>query len=85
MKEIVVKAVKGNSVIFCDVYATDELGHKTEDGKKAVNWSCSLGGACGHHTHNSRLEAERELQMRIGELVLRGYSVNLVNEGCNND
>jgi hypothetical protein len=77
MKALEIIATKGQSTIFCEVAACDTKGVYTEDPAAAKTWICSLGGSCGIHSHGSRAEAEAELRNRIGDLVLRGYKVEL--------
>ena len=75
MKKVTIKAIKGESIVYCSIYANDERGQITNDPKKVARYSVSLGGACGNHTHETRQSAEMELKLRIGELVLNGYAV----------
>ena len=75
MKKVLIKAVKGKSLVYCSVYANDERGQIKNDPKMVVRYSVSLGGNCGNCTHETRQAAEMELKLRIGELVLNGYAV----------
>lgn len=80
MKKITIKAVKGESVIFCGMYAIDARGVKTECDSNVERWVCCPGGSHGGHHYDQRSAAELELKARIGELVLRGYKVEAVGE-----
>ena len=75
MKKVLIKAIKGESIVYCSVYANDERGQITEDPKMVARYSVSLGGNCGNIIHETRQAAEMELRLRIGGLVLKGYTV----------
>lgn len=75
MKKVLIKAVKGESIVYCSIYANNERGQITNDPKKVAKYSVSLGGNCGNLTCETRQAAEMELKLRIGELVLNGYAV----------
>lgn len=75
MKKVLIKAVKGESIVYCSIYANNERGQITNDPKKVARYSVSLGGNCGNLTYETRQAVEMELKLRIGELVLNGYVV----------
>lgn len=77
MKEKVVKAVKGDSVIYVSLFTTDKDGRKTEYQYHVCKWNVSLGGTGGVHCHESSDSAFAEYAYRIGELVNRGYAASL--------
>lgn len=78
MKEREVKLVKGESIIFVTLHAVDETGRATESQAAAKKWCCNLGGTGGIHAHDSKSSAYAEYAFRIGELVDRGYTAQLV-------
>ena len=65
MKEMMVKLVKGESLIYVTMKRVEGL------------YVVALGGNCGIHVHERKRAAEVEFQLRIGYLVASGYKAEL--------